>query len=243
MNCPNCGAEVRAEDKFCGECGKPLRREIEIAPIWKWGSMIASLVLVFMFYIICWDPGFRYQNYGEPVLIISGLLGFPATIYLMYRERTVKIKYGLAWILFPILIMLFFSNYDRTVSVLFSILVIPAIVIDAIYVYEAKWKWESMIASLLLLFIFWMLCMDQSYDEELLLISLIFGYPATIYLMYKERTEKIKYGLAWILFPFLTLLFGLFSLASNYGPEDIFVPFLLFAIPAIAIDIIYVYKT
>jgi len=24
MNCPYCGAEVREEDKFCGECGKPL---------------------------------------------------------------------------------------------------------------------------------------------------------------------------------------------------------------------------
>ena len=24
MNCPYCGAEVRKEDKFCGECGKPL---------------------------------------------------------------------------------------------------------------------------------------------------------------------------------------------------------------------------
>jgi len=24
MNCPYCGAEVREEDKFCGECGKSL---------------------------------------------------------------------------------------------------------------------------------------------------------------------------------------------------------------------------
>ena len=135
MKCPNCGAEVHEDDKFCGECGKPLRHEIEIAPKWKWGSMIASLVLVFIFWIIC--------------------------------------------------------------------------------------------------------MVDYTYDEELLLILLIFGLPATIYLMYKERTEKIKYGLAWILFPILTLLFGL----VGWSPEEVFIVFLVFAIPAIVIDFIYVYKT
>ena len=50
MKCPNCGAEVREGDKFCGECGETIRHKIGIAlaPKWKWGSMIASLVLVFI---------------------------------------------------------------------------------------------------------------------------------------------------------------------------------------------------
>lgn len=29
MKCPNCGAEVSEEDKFCGECGKTLTRTVE----------------------------------------------------------------------------------------------------------------------------------------------------------------------------------------------------------------------
>jgi hypothetical protein len=57
--------------------------------------------------------------------------------------------------------------------------------------------------------------------------------------MYKERAGKIKYGLAWILFPILMLLFGLDTIYS----EEAFWMFLWAAIPAIVIDIIYVYKT
>ena len=56
-------------------------------------------------------------------------------------------------------------------------------------------------------------------------------------LKYEERTEKIKYELAWILFPILILFYGL---DSEYA-EQAFVLFFLFAIPAIVIDVIYVY--
>lgn len=143
MKCHYCGAEVREEDKFCGECGKPLR--CEIAPQWKWGSMIVSLVLIFSIWATCIGT----TEYGEDLLIILLIFVFPVTIYLMYKERTAKIKYGLAWILFPIL--LFFSGlpygyYDYyygyyedltpIVFFIFIILVIPAIVIDIIYVYK-----------------------------------------------------------------------------------------------------------
>jgi predicted amidophosphoribosyltransferase len=48
MKCPSCSAEVGEKDKFCGECGKPLRSEV--ASKWKWGSMIANLVLLFIFW-------------------------------------------------------------------------------------------------------------------------------------------------------------------------------------------------
>ena len=143
MKCPHCGAEVNESDAFCGGCGKPLRREIEIAPKWKWGSMFASLVLTFIFWMLCLD-----ESYNEVGLIILLIFGFPATIYLMYKERTKKIKYGLAWILFPI--VTWFSGlpygwyssysgrlYDETPEAfgVFIIFIIPAIVIDVIYVY------------------------------------------------------------------------------------------------------------
>jgi len=162
MKCPHCGAEVNGSDAFCGDCGKPLRREIEIAPsilreieirlnfiwkwrglTWKWGSMTVSLVLVFLFWAICIDMTY----YGDGLLTILLIFGFPTTIYLMYKERTKKIKYGLAWISFPILT--FFSgipygwNFMGLYGTLgafgvFIILIIPAIVIDVIYAYKTR---------------------------------------------------------------------------------------------------------
>ena len=152
MKCPYCGAEVKEDDIFCGECGKPLRRrkieialplprKIEISSIWKWGSMIASLVLIFSIWAICIEETY----YGEELLIILLIFGFPATIYLMYKERAKKIKYGLAWILFPILTWFsgipygwyYYRFYDRTPETfaIFIILLILAIVIDVIYAY------------------------------------------------------------------------------------------------------------
>ena len=135
MKCPNCGAEVREEDKFCRE---NLRREIEIAPKWKWRSMAASLVLVFIFF--CW---LNINADMEVELVITLLIfGFPATIYLMYKERIEKIKYGLAWILFPILTLLIGLTSDPYHSeesfFQFLWLAIPAIVIDVIYVYKTR---------------------------------------------------------------------------------------------------------
>ena len=130
MKCPYCGAEVKEEDKFCGECGENLRHEIEIAlaPKWKWGSMIVSLLLVFMFGIG------SMTTYSEEGLLILLIFGFPATIYLMYKERREKIKYGLAWILFPILILPFgLGTFEA-----FIVFVIPAIIIDVIYVYKTR---------------------------------------------------------------------------------------------------------
>ena len=156
MKCPNCGAEVREEDKFCGECGKPLRRQIEIAPKWKWGSMIASLVLVFIFWFVCMaivvdsipyslEDYEQYEQYIDQYLITSVTLlifGFSVTGYLMYKERTAKIKYGLGWILFPILILCLdlAVGYESAlwVCTTFLWLAIPAIVIDVIYVYKTR---------------------------------------------------------------------------------------------------------
>ena len=140
MKCPNCGAEVRKEDKFCGECGKPLLREID--PKWKWGSMIASLVLILFFWSWCVD-GIYFRREAEELLILLIILlifGFPATIYFMYKERTKKIKYGLAWILFPILILLFCLGWYPLLHALveFLLFAIPAIVIDIIYVYKTR---------------------------------------------------------------------------------------------------------
>jgi len=140
MKCPNCGAEVHEEDKFCGGCGRPLQREIEIAPKWKWGSMIASLVLVLIYWILCIGGSFFGGIYTHPVvLIILLIFGLPATIYLMYKERTEKIKYGLAWISFPILTFPFtLQPFPEDAFAVFLLLAIPAIVIDIIYVYKTR---------------------------------------------------------------------------------------------------------
>jgi predicted nucleic acid-binding Zn ribbon protein len=102
MKCPNCGAEVREEDKFCGECGETIRREIEIAPKWKWGSMIASLAIVFTIWLL----GVAESPCDEIIVIhiVWGVFAFPAIIYLMYKERTKKINYGLIWILLVVVL-------------------------------------------------------------------------------------------------------------------------------------------
>ena len=140
MKCPNCGFEVRAEDKFCGKCGKPLRHETEMAPIWKWGSMIASLVLIFIFWVACIYALLYEVELLVIKLIILLIFGFPATIYLMYKERTEKMKYGLAWILFPLLILLLSLGYWNIEIIFlgFLVFVLPAIAIDVIYVYKTR---------------------------------------------------------------------------------------------------------
>lgn len=135
MKCPHCGAEVDESDAFCGGCGKPLRREIEIAPKWKWGSMIASLVLV----VAVWLLGV-VDPIDDAILfihIIWGVLAFPAIIYLMYKERTEKINYGLIWILLVVVLWILDGLIwdDMFVGILFNI---PAFVIDVIYVYKTK---------------------------------------------------------------------------------------------------------
>ncbi|KAF5418692.1 MAG: hypothetical protein C5S49_01390 [Candidatus Methanogaster sp.] len=153
MKCPHCGAEVNGSDAFCGDCGKPLQREIEIAPPilhkikselnftgkWtgltrKWGSMTVSLVLTFIFWMFCVS-----EAYNEGMLIILLIFGFPATIYIMHKERTRKMKYGLVWILFPILVLLTSLDAGDVIFGGFLFIAIPAIVIDVIYViYKTK---------------------------------------------------------------------------------------------------------
>lgn len=64
--------------------------------------------------------------------------------------------------------------------------------------------------------------------------------------MYKERTKKIKYGLAWILFPILTFFSGSpygGYFMDLYGTSGAFGAFIILIIPAIVIDVIYAYKT
>lgn len=135
MKCPNCGAEVREEDKFCGECGETIRREIEIAPKWKWGSMIASLAIVFTFWLlVIANPPF---DVIIGIHIVWGVFAFPAIIYLMYKERTEKINYGLIWILLVVVLYILeeLIGGHMFVVVFFNF---PAFVIDALYVYKTR---------------------------------------------------------------------------------------------------------
>ncbi len=111
---------------------------------------------------------------------------------------------------------------------------------------DPTWKWGSMIASLVGILILSILTspFENFYESEIIiylfLSVLIFGLPATIYLMYKERKERIEYGFAWIFIPILMMLFGFFN---RDGPDVAILGFLFFGIPAIIIDFIYVYKT
>ena len=134
MKCPECGFEGILEDeKFCGECGAVIQTKESKwdLPKWKWGSLIASTVLVFLFWFVVCDYGYR-----EEFLLGLAIFGFPTIIYLMYKERTDKIKYGLAWITFPLITWLFGTPYtfDGEIFINFILLVIPAIVIDIWYV-------------------------------------------------------------------------------------------------------------
>lgn len=134
MECPYCGAEVKEGDTFCGDCGKPLRREI--APVLKWGSMIASLAIVFTFWLLGIVGSGRYDVIIG-IHIVWGVFAFPAIIYLMYKERIKKINYGLIWILLVVVLWILDGLiWDDMFAVLFFN--IPAFVIDALYVYKTR---------------------------------------------------------------------------------------------------------
>ena len=125
-------------------------------------------------------------------------------------------------------------------------------------------KWGSLKAAYMLLFLFWGGGMYLISTENMifpmsefrlipLFIVIIFGFPVTIHLLYKERTENIKYGFAWILFPLLAVLVDLwcwvpdrmakFDPKGSWAPGNIFILFLIFVLPAFIIDVVYVHKT
>ena len=135
MKCPECGFEgVLDNEKFCGECGAFIRTDESKwnAPKWKWGSLISSTMLVFLF----WFYIFTGQESNTEFLIGLAVYGFPTITYLLYKERIEKIKYGLAWITFPLITWFFGYNYAFQEFILYNLIyfVIPAIVIDIWYV-------------------------------------------------------------------------------------------------------------
>jgi len=141
MKCPECGFEGILEDeKFCGECGAVIRTEESKwdLPKWKWGSLIASTVLVFLF----WSLFLFIAGYHVEFLLGLAIFGFPVIIYLMYKERTEKIKYGLVWVVFPLIVWLFGTDYsfEEEIFTSFIFLVIPAIIIDIWYVRKLDLK-------------------------------------------------------------------------------------------------------
>ena len=139
MKCPECGFESILEDeKFCGECGAVIRTKESKwdVPKWKWGSLITSTVLVFLFWFFI-----TINSYYPQFPLGLAIFGFPVIIYLMYKERTEKIKYGLAWITFPLIIWLFSGyTFEEEMFAILFILVIPAIIIDIWYVKKLDLK-------------------------------------------------------------------------------------------------------
>ena len=156
MKCPECGFEgVLDNEKFCGECGANVGT-IESkwdTPKWKWGSLIVSTVLVFLFWSLpiigpqigIYNAHDHYEHFFQYImgfLLCLAFFGFPTVIYLMYKERTHKINYGLAWITFPLITLLLFSfeGFSGDIFIFFIILVVPAIIIDIWYVKKLDLK-------------------------------------------------------------------------------------------------------
>ena len=139
MKCPECGFEgVLDNEKFCGECGANIRTNDSKwdTPKWKWGSLISSIALVFQFWSVIFIDHSHYPS-NPDFLIGSALFGFPLMIYLLYKERTQKIKYGFAWITFPLIIwffMFFFVGDYYKPTILLLVYVVPAFVIDIWYI-------------------------------------------------------------------------------------------------------------
>ncbi len=113
-----------------------------------------------------------------------------------------------------------------------------------------KSKWGSMIISLFLLLIF-SNSISVAYQDNygnimsFFIYDLIFGFLLTIYIMYKERKTKITYRLLWILFP-IVLLFGRWGWRNYHYQNfdgELFLSFILFAIPAFIIDYLYIKRT
>jgi FtsH-binding integral membrane protein len=143
MKCPNCGKDISEKAKFCKECGKPILSEID--PKWKWGSMIVSLVLLaFSWLGTYFDAMVHAYSYSVVPWIILFFVGCPLVIYLMYKERKVKIKYGRAWVIVPILLMLVglsspiyvYNSYSQYVLNYFFFGVVPAIIIDLLAMHK-----------------------------------------------------------------------------------------------------------
>ena len=87
MKCPNCGAEVHEEDKFCGECGKDLhvpKVRVEEKPVGKWRSIVALLGL---FLVIVFVSVFTFGALlgGLKVIVILLIFGLPI-IYLILKK-------------------------------------------------------------------------------------------------------------------------------------------------------------
>lgn len=137
-SCPFCRAEVQEGEKFCGQCG----RKIAISKFltdenkyWKWGSMIASIAIL----IIGWFAGSNNVYYDYRFVFFGWLIAFPVIIYLMYIERTKKLKYAFAWI--SLVIVLIFIDGLRPYNynpILLPVLFSPAIALDAIYIFKTK---------------------------------------------------------------------------------------------------------
>jgi hypothetical protein len=119
----------------------------KISPRLKWGSMIVSLVLMFIFWAVSSAIQLNiiecrgYSNECEGWVLLKFLLlfGFPAAGYLMYKERKTKINYGLVWILVPILTLIIGldkNDEPNGLIILFFILAFPAIIIDIVYIYK-----------------------------------------------------------------------------------------------------------
>lgn len=147
MKCPHCGAKVLAGDKFCGDCGKKIIITDEIPPLWKWGSMIASLlIIIWILYesiISRWGWFLRFS-------IFWAIFAFPAIIYLMYKERLEKTKYEqklkyagmwfLTLILLLIVLMSTYTNSSLGQYVFLLLIYSPPLIIDCVYLYTTKNK-------------------------------------------------------------------------------------------------------
>jgi hypothetical protein len=124
--------EINISEKRDGEKKLPSK----IAPKWKWGSMIVSLGIVIFFWFIGILESSASHDFTS-IHLIWGIFAIPAIVYLMYKERTEKIRYGLVWILIVSVLWVWdsFIWSDMITGLFYNI---PAFIIDIIYVYKTR---------------------------------------------------------------------------------------------------------
>jgi hypothetical protein len=158
--CGKCGKKL-AVSKFLTDENK----------YWKWGSMIVSLVIILIAWVTgirnpyydeiiyphdlvypysaylenstsyYTDIGSIYPDYS--FIFWGWLIAFPIIIYLMYIERTKKIKYCLSWISLVVVLDLTYllaphTWINQSGPLLMTALFLIAIALDSIYFFKTQ---------------------------------------------------------------------------------------------------------
>jgi len=85
--------------------------------------------------------GSFYHSFDYSFIFWGWLIAFPVIIYLMYIERTKKIRYCLSWISLVVILDLTYilaPHLDQSVPLLMTALFLIAIALDSIYFFKTQ---------------------------------------------------------------------------------------------------------